>query len=131
MAFAISMVAVTAQYLIFIAHGIINRSWRGEMDAFFVILAIITLFGIVSGAVTVWFLGFKILRLVSRLIYLIVGRRRVDFTEWDRVFCRSLWPLPWAFGLGAIGDITYFAGDFGGWPDDVIVGAIGNILGAI
>jgi hypothetical protein len=130
-AFGISMFAVSIQFLLFLIPGIINRRWEGEMGGYFVIPAIFVFCASIGGGVIIWIFGFKILRFVSRLIYLIFARNRIGFAAWDRVFCRSLWPLPWVFGIGAVVYITYFAAGWGGWPDDVIVGTVGNLLGAI
>ena len=130
-AFWISMFAVSIQFLLFLVPGIIDRRWEGEMGGYFVIPAIFIFCGLIGGGGIIWIFGFKILRLVSRLIYLLFARGRTRFADWDRVFCRSLWPLPWAFSIGAVVYIAYFAVGWGGWPDDVIVGTIGNLLGAI
>ena len=130
-AFWISMFAVSIQFLLFLIPGIINRRWEGEMGGYFVIPAIFIFCAIVGGGGIIWIFGFKILRFVSRLIYLIFARHRIGFASWDRVFCRSLWPVPWVFGIGSVVYIAYFASGWGGWPDDVIVGTIGNLLGAI
>jgi len=129
-AFWISLLTVSIHFLLFLIHGIIHRLWEGEMAGFFVIPAIFIFFLIVGGGGVIWIFGFKILRLISRLIYLIFARKRCKYVAWDSVFCRSLWPLPWAFGIGAVVYITYFVVGWGGSPDDVIVGAIGNLLGA-
>jgi hypothetical protein len=130
-AFLIAMLAVSVQFLLFLIPGIINRRWEGEMGGFFVIPAIFIFGAIIGGGAIIWIFGFKVLRFVSRLIYLLLAQNRVGFAAWDRVFCRSLRPLPWAFGIGALVYIAYFAAGWGGWPDDVIVGTIGNLLGAI
>ena len=129
-AFWISMFAVSVQFLLFLVPGIIHRRWEGELGGYFVVPAFLISCGIIVGGGIIWILGFKILRFASRLIYLVLARNRVGYVDWDRVFCRSLWPLPWAFGIGAVVYVAYFAAGCGGWPDDVIVGTIGNLLGA-
>ena len=124
------MLAVFVHFLLFLIPGIIHHRWEGEMGGYFVIPAIVIFSSIVGGGGIMWMFGFRILRFVSRLIYLLLGRGRVGFASWECVFCRSLWTLPWAFGIGAIVYIAYFACGWGGWPGDVVVGMIGNLLGA-
>lgn len=130
-AFWISMIAVSAQFLLFLVPGLINRSWEGELGGYFLFGAVFIFCAIITCGGIIWIFGFKFLRFVSRLIYLLLARERVEYAAWDRTFCRSLRPLPWAFGVGAVVYIAYFAGRRGGWPDDVIAGTIGNLLGAI
>jgi hypothetical protein len=129
-AFWISMFAVSVQFLLFLVPGMINRAWEGEMGGYFVIPAFFISCAIVTGGGLIWIFGFKFLRLLSRCIYILFAPYHVSYRSWDQVFCRSLWTLPWAFGTGALVYVTYFAGSFGGSPDDVIVGTIGNLLGA-
>jgi hypothetical protein len=129
-AFWISICCVAVQFLIFLVPGIFNRRWEGEMGFYFVALAVIIFCGIIACGGIIWIFGFRVLRFISQLIYLLLARNRVVFVDWERSFCRSLWPLPWAFGIGGIIYMLYFALGWGGSPDDVIVGTIGNFLGA-
>jgi hypothetical protein len=129
-AFWISILAVSIQFLLFLVPGLINRDWEGEMGGYFVVPEFFIFCAIITGGGFIWIFGFKFLRLLSRFIYLLLAPNHVSYSSWDQFFCRSLWPLPWAFGIGAIVDVIYFAGRFGGSPDDVIVGTIGNLLGA-
>ncbi len=130
-AFGILLVAVFIHFLLFLVPGLIHRRWEGEMGGYFVIPAVLIFCAIVGCGGLLWIFGFKILRIFSRLIYLIVARKRTGFAAWDRVFCRSLWSLPWVFAGGALVYLAYFAGGWGGWPDDVVVGTLGNLLGAM
>jgi len=129
-AFWISILAVSIQFLLFLVPGLINRDWEGEMGGYFVVPAFFISCAIITGGGFIWIFGFKFLRLLSRLIYMLFAPNHVSYPSWDQVFCRSLWALPWAFGIGAIVYVIYFAGRFGGSPDDVIVGTLGNLLGA-
>lgn len=110
---------------------LIDRDWEGEMGGYFVGPAIFIFCAIIVFGSILLIFGFQFLRRVSWVIYLIFGRLKVTYEAWDHVFCRSLWTLPWAFGTGAVVYILYFALECGGSPDDVIVGFIGNILGAL
>jgi hypothetical protein len=89
--------------------------------AFFLIFA--------STSLAIWFWGFRLILLASLLFRFVVART-INVDSWQVSTIQSLWPMPYASAIGAVVYIIYFAFHFGGWPDDVIFGSIGNILGA-
>ena len=76
-----------------------------------------------------WFCTYPAIRLASMFVRVLVARR-VPLAKWQKTTDGALWTLPYAAMLGVITWSIYSSGNFGGWPDDVIFGAIGNVIGA-
>lgn len=129
-AFWIALGAVIVHYLMFLIPGIVQRHWEGEFGRYFMVPAILLFSAIAAGGGILWGFGFRVLRHVSWLIHSLLGRRRVEYMAWDRVFCRSLRTLPRLSAIGAVLYLCYFGFGWGGWPEDVIIGIAANLLGA-
>ena len=115
--------------LLFFIPGLRHGQWRGEMGGFFVILSLMFLAAFPVAFILLWSLGLKAILLASGLFHLVFGRN-APADAWQERTCHALWPLPYASALGGLVHLIYHIFRFGGWPDDVIFGAIGNLLGA-
>ncbi len=90
------------------------------------------LFGGISLSLSIpiaWFLAYPCLMLLFELCRRILACQ-VSADEWKRVVAESLWSLPWGAILGVVTWFVYSIGNFGGWPEDIIFGVIGNAVGA-
>jgi hypothetical protein len=113
----------------FFVPGVIRGAWHGERAGLFLLptLAFTIVFPI--GVLFFWFLSLPILLLVSRSVQRRFGGH-VPHDVWQETTCRALWPLPWAAAAGGVCYVVYCVCEFGGWPDDVILGTILNAVGA-
>lgn|GEM_PF-3318870 len=122
-------VAVLFHFLLSFVPGLLRGEGRGRMGGHFVVSSIAFLIAFPAALVLLWSLGLPIILFVSRLCHLVFGGR-IPINTWQETTCNALWPLPYAFGAASFAYIIYHLFHFGGWPDDVIFGTIGNILGA-
>ncbi len=76
-----------------------------------------------------WFLALPVIQLASTILHAVFGRS-VPRALWHEATFSALWTLPIAAALGVATWLVYSIGEFGGWPDDVIFGAFGNLIGA-
>ena len=121
--------AILLQFVLeYFVPGLLNRQWE-DKDGFFEFgcLAFFLIFA--STSLAIWLWGLRFILLASWLLHSVVARK-VNVQLWQVCTLQSLWPLPYASAVGAVVYIIYVGFHFGGWPDDVIFGTIGNILGA-
>lgn len=92
---------------------------------------IVTVFAFIFAVsiLTLWFFGFRLLMFVSAGFHLLFGGSTTR-GAWQQATLSGLWPLPYGCALGVVIWLIYSLGHFGGWPDDVILGTLANLLGA-
>ena len=120
--------APVAEYAVFCADGIRCKAWAGDLRAFFVVPAILGFVAVTVGILAVWFLGYRVVRIISQAVR-VVAFRGVPLEDWTEATAQGLWLFPYAAGLGAVLWLVYSFGGFGGWPDDVVFSTIGILLG--
>jgi hypothetical protein len=76
-----------------------------------------------------WANGFHVLNATFTVIRFLVGRR-ISHGAWEDRTWRAFWVLPWGASAGVALWLTYSLGGFGGWPSDVIFGALAHLIGA-
>lgn len=130
----IGMLAPIFEYVLFLIDGVRHEWWQGELGGLFVACV---LFGAVAiaGLFTVgWFLAYPILRAASHVIHYLFARN-VPIYQWQTATDNALWTLPYAAILGVFTWLVYSICSrqfiwFGGWPEDLIFGSLGNIIAA-
>lgn len=121
--------AFAAEYTSFLIRGISFRSWEGEFGTPFVLGAIAGMVLLTVMTTAGFFLAYPALKLLAGMLWLPL-RHRADKRLWEERTVKALWAMPYAAAAGAATWLVYSFGRFGGWPDDVIFGAIGIVIGA-
>jgi hypothetical protein len=121
--------AILVQFVLeFLMPGLLNKHWE-DKDGFFEFGCLVFVLTFTSISLAIWLWGVAFILLASWLLRSVFARK-VNLQLWQVSTLLSLWPLPYASAAGAVVYIIYVRFHFGGWPDDVIFGTIGNILGA-
>jgi hypothetical protein len=101
----------------------------GESGSVNVELAVVGLVALITVVTALWIWGFDVLRVLIALVGSLLSWRVAD-ESWGAAVGRSIARLPYAALAGAATWIIYSAGRFGGWPGDVVFGAVAWLLGA-
>jgi len=125
----IGSIAPGFEYYQFWLDGIKDQAWQGELGGFFVFAAILGLAAGASAITVIWFLGYPVLLVIAHIARWIAAPRTSP-DAWVLATDRALLIAPYAAGLGVVTWLVYSIGGFGGWPDDVIFGTVGNVIGA-
>jgi hypothetical protein len=113
----------------YVFKGIAEDWWSRELGGIFVAAS---LFGTITLALTfyiAWRFGYRCIMYLTHLTQEVLAPS-VSRSEWDRVTNRLWIVLPYASGCGVLTWLVYSIGNFGGWPDDMIFGIVGNVIGA-
>jgi len=130
LAMAGGIVAPFVEYSWFLCEGLYHKAWVGDWGTRFIVLAVLGALVLIVAGLVAWLLLYPLLMLASNLVRLVVARR-VPVAVWQRETTFALWPLPYAALAGSATWLIDSFGNFGGWPSDVVFGAIGNAIGAV
>ena len=119
-ALLIALIAPVFEYVRFILFSRSILYW-GVVMAFAAVFAV--------SIPILWFLGFRVIMFVSAIVHFAFGGPTTR-ADWQQATFGGLWPLPYGCALGVAMWLIYSLGHFGGWPDDVIFGTLGNLVGA-
>jgi hypothetical protein len=119
LALAISSLALLAEYLRLL----------GSPSLFWAVEVLLSSLALAVGIPVLWALSFPAIQLAALLVHALVGCG-VSRRTWQARTALALWPLPYAATFGVSVWLVYSLGRFGGWPDDVVFGTLGNAIGA-
>lgn len=119
LAVAFGSLALLAEYIRLLASP--GLFWHCEVLLSSLALAV--------GIPALWVLSFPAIQTAALLAHALVGGG-VSRRAWLACTAVALWPLPYAAALGTSVWLVYSLGHFGGWPDDLVFGIIGNAIGA-
>ncbi len=101
----------------------------GSPGLFWVVEVCFSGLALAVGIPVLWALSFPAIQTTALLVHALVGRG-VSRRTWEARTALALWPLFYAAALGVSVWLVYSLGHFGGWPDDLVFGTIGNAIGA-
>lgn len=124
----IGAVAPSVEFLIYLANGPPEIGLRSEWGRFYWFVALLAAIAIVALIAVGWFLVHPLIHLISQGVRAIFATRASE-DEWQLASDESLWTLPYAATAGVVAWLAYSVFGLGGWPGDVVFGAIAYIIG--